>query len=158
MIFVKSEEEIELIQEGATILSRVHGRIAQEIRPGITTQKLDALAEEFIRDNGGVPSFKGYKKFPATLCTSVNEYVVHGIPGDYVLQEGDIVSVDCGVCYKGFHSDAAFTYPIGKVNDELIRLLKVTKEALLCGIRDAKVGYRIGDVGYAIQRHALCHC
>jgi methionyl aminopeptidase len=154
MIFVKSEDEIALIKESAEILSRVHGRIAQEIKPGITTQKLDALAEVFIRDSGGVPSFKGYNKFPATLCTSVNEYVVHGIPSDYALKEGDIVSVDCGVYYKGFHSDAAFTYPVGMINSEVMRLLQVTKEALYCGIREAKAGNRIGDIGHAIQHHA----
>lgn len=157
MIFVKSEDEIALIKEGSEILSRVHGKIAQEIKPGITTQQLDALAEAFIRDSGGVPSFKGYKKFPATLCTSVNEYIVHGIPSDYALQEGDIVSVDCGVFYKGFHSDAAFTYPVGMISSEVMRLLQVTKEALYCGIGEAKAGNRIGDIGHAIQHHAQNH-
>jgi methionyl aminopeptidase len=120
MIFVKSEEEIALVKEVAEILSRAHGQIAQRIKPGITTQKLDALAEAFIRDSGGVPSFKGYNEFPATLCTSVNEYVVHGLPSNYILQEGDIISVDCGVYYKGFHSDAAFTYPVGTISSEVI--------------------------------------
>ena len=153
MIFVKSEDEIALIKEGAEILSRTHGQIAQRIKPGITTQELDALAEAFIRDSGGVPSFKGYKKFPATLCTSVNDYVVHGLPSDYILQEGDIISVDCGVYYKGFHSDAAFTYPVSTVSSEVMRLLQVTKEALYCGIDEAKAGNRIGDIGHAIQHH-----
>jgi len=157
MIFVKSAEAIALIKEGAEILSKVHGRIAKEIKPGVTTQRLDEVAEEFIRDSGGVPSFKGYKKFPATLCTSVNEYVVHGLPSDYALKEGDIVAIDCGVYYKGFHSDAAFTYPVGMISDELMRLLQVTKEALYCGIREAKVGNRIGDIGCAIQHHAQSH-
>jgi methionyl aminopeptidase len=157
MIFLKSEEAIALIREGADILSRVHGIIAHEIKPGITTQRLDALAEGFIRDNDGIPSFKGYKKFPATLCTSVNEYVVHGIPSDYALQEGDIVSVDCGVYYKGFHSDAAFTYPVGMINSEVMRLLQVTKEALYCGISEAKAGNRVGDISHAIQHHAQSH-
>jgi methionyl aminopeptidase len=153
MVFVKSEDEIALIREGAEILSRVHGQIAKEVKPGIKTQTLDALAEAFIRDSGGVPSFKGYKKFPATLCTSVNEYVVHGLPSNYVLQEGDIISVDCGVYYKGFHSDAAFTYPVGTVSSEVMRLLQVTKEALYCGVDEAKAGNRIGDIGHAIQHH-----
>jgi methionyl aminopeptidase len=157
MIFVKRKEEIALIKEGADILSRVLGRIAQEIKPGITTQELDALAEAFIRDSGGVPSFKGYNKFPATLCISVNEYIVHGIPSGYTLKEGDIVSVDCGVYYKGFHSDAAFTCPVGIINNEVMRLLQVTKEALYCGIREAKAGNRIGDIGHAIQHHAQSH-
>lgn len=153
MIFVRSEDEIALIKEGAEILSRAHGQIAQKIGPGITTQKLDALAEAFVRDSGGVPSFKGYKQFPATLCTSVNDYVVHGLPSNYILQEGDIISVDCGVYYKGFHSDAAFTYPVGTVSSEVMCLLQVTKEALYCGIDEAKAGNRIGDIGHAIQRH-----
>jgi methionyl aminopeptidase len=153
MIFVKSGDEIALIREGAEILSKVHGQIAQEIRPGIKTQELDALAEVFIRDSGGVPSFKGYKKFPATLCTSVNEYVVHGIPSNYVLQEGDIIAIDCGVYYKGFHSDAAFTYPVGAVSSEVMHLLQVTKEALYCGVEEAKAGNRVGDISHAIQHH-----
>ncbi|MHA7877623.1 MAG: type I methionyl aminopeptidase [Bacteroidota bacterium] len=153
MIFVKSEEEIALIKEGAEILSKAHGRIAREIKPGVTTQQLDTLAEEFIRDHDGISSFKGYKKFPATLCTSVNDYVVHGLPGSYVLKEGDIISIDCGVYYKGFHSDAAFTYPVGMVSDEVMRLLKVTKEALYRGIDRASVGNRTGDIGYAIQHY-----
>ena len=157
MVFVKSAEEISLIKEGASILSSTHGQIARAIKPGVTTKRLDILAEQFIRDSGGVPSFKGYQKFPATLCTSVNDYVVHGIPSGYVLQEGDIVSVDCGVYYKGFHSDAAFTYPVGTVSSETMRLLQVTKEALYCGIDEARVGNRIGDIGYAIQDHVRRH-
>ncbi|MEL6413021.1 MAG: type I methionyl aminopeptidase, partial [Bacteroidota bacterium] len=153
MIFLKSEEEIALIKESAHLLSKVHGHIAKEIKPGITTQQLDSLAEAFIRDKGGVPSFKGYKKFPATLCTSVNEYVVHGLPSDYALREGDTVSIDCGVYYKGFHSDAAFTYPIGEVRPEIQQLLQVTREALYRGIDAIRPGSRTGDVGYAIQQH-----
>ena len=153
MIFLKSQEEIALMREGAEILSRVHGQVARAIEPGVTTQKLDALAEAFIRDHGGKPSFKGYKRFPATLCTSVNEYVVHGLPTSDPLQEGDMVSIDCGVYYKGFHSDAAFTYPVGAVGNEVKRLLEVTKKALYCGIDEAKAGNRIGNIGHAIQ-----HC
>ena len=157
MIFLKTEEEISLIKEGSEILSRTHGQIAKEIKPGITTRALDALAEAFIRDHGGAPSFKGYKKFPATLCTSVNDCVVHGLPSGYVLQEGDIVSVDCGVHYKGFHSDAAFTYPVGTVGGEVMQLLRVTKAALSYGIDKAKVGNRTGDIGYAVQHYVQCH-
>ena len=154
MVFVKCGEEIALIKEGAEILSRAHGRVAQKIKPGVTTQELDALAEAFIKDNGGIPSFKGYQGFPATLCASVNDYIVHGIPSDYALQEGDIVSIDCGVYYKGFHSDAAFTYPVGEVSAKVMRLLQVAKEALYSGIDAAGVGNRVGDIGYAIQHHA----
>ncbi len=157
MGFVKREEEVALIREGAKILSKTQGQVAKKIKPGVTTWELDALAEAFIRDSGGVPSFKGYQKFPATLCTSVNEYVVHGLPSNYALQEGDIVSVDCGVYYKGFHSDAAFTYPVGVVSDEVMSLLRVTKEALYCGINEARVGNRVGDISYAIQHYAQCH-
>ncbi len=157
MIFVKSEEEIALIKEGAEILSKAHGQVAKAIKPGVTTQELDELTETFIRDHGGVPSFKGYKKYPATLCTSVNDYVVHGLPSSYVLQEGDILSVDCGVHYKEFHSDAAFTYPVGTVSEEVMRLLKVTKRALYCGIAEAKVGNRTGDIGHAVQYYVQSH-
>lgn len=157
MIFIKSEQEILLIREGAEILSGVHGQIARAVRPGVTTKQLDALAESFIRDNGGVPSFKGYKKFPATLCTSVNEYVVHGLPSGYVLRDGDVISVDCGVYYQGFHSDAAFTYPVGNVSEPIMRLLRRTKEALYLGIEKAQADKRVGDVGYAIQHHAESH-
>mmetsp|Transcript_9808 Transcript_9808/g.22609 ORF Transcript_9808/g.22609 Transcript_9808/m.22609 type:complete len:257 (-) Transcript_9808:5754-6524(-) len=157
MFFVKNEDEIALIRQGADILSRLHGEVARAIKPETTTQQLNVLAEAFIEDHGAVPSFKGYKKFPAALCTSVNEYVVHGLPGNYVLREGDIVSVDCGVYYKGFHSDAAFTYPVGKISEETMRLLQVTRQALYCGIYEAQVGKRIGDIGYAIQQHAQSH-
>ena len=157
MVFLKSEEEVALMREGADVLGRVHGRIAQEIRPGVTTQKLNELAEFLIKDSGGVPSFKNYKKFPATLCTSVNEYVVHGIPSRYALREGDIVSVDCGVYYKGYHTDSAFTYPVGVISSEVMRLLRVTKEALYCGISEAKAGNRVGDIGHAIQSYAQSH-
>lgn len=157
MIFLKSEKEIALIRESAQILSQVHGLVAKEISAGVTTQKLSTLAETFIRDSGGTPSFKGYKKFPAALCTSVNEYVVHGVPNDIPLEEGDIVSVDCGVYYKGFHSDAAFTHPVGQVSDEVQQLLRVTKEALYAGIGVIKQGSRVGDIGYTIQQHVQRH-
>ena len=157
MIFLKSEEEIELIREGADILSKVHGEIARAVKSGTTTQELDVLAETCIRDHGGEPSFKGYNKFPATLCTSVNEYVVHGLPNHNALQEGDILSVDCGVYYKGYHSDAAFTYPVEAVNSAVRNLLKVTQEALYLGIEEAKAGNRIGDIGHAIQHHVQQH-
>ncbi len=151
MRYVKHEQELSLIREGAAILSRVQGEIARVVNPGIATKHLNDVAEQCIRDHGGTPSFKGYNGFPAAVCISVNECVVHGIPGDYVLREGDIVAVDCGVYYKGFHSDAAFTYPVGEVSDDLMRLLKVTKSALYRGIEAAKAGNRIGDIGHAVQ-------
>jgi methionyl aminopeptidase len=157
MILYKSEDDLTAIREGAQILGKAHGEVAKELKPGVTTKKLNERAEEFIRDSGGVPSFKGFNKFPAALCTSLNEYVVHGIPDNYVLQEGDILSVDCGVYYKGFHSDSAFTYPVGAVSDEVIHFLRVTREALYSGIKEAKEGNRMGDVGYAIQSCVQAH-
>ena len=153
MIYYKSEEEIELIREGGDILSRTHGEIAREVKPGVKTIELDKLAEEYIMDNGGVPSFKDYNGFPYSLCISLNENVVHGFPSDTELKEGDIVSIDCGVFYKGFHSDCAYTYPIGEISGEKEELLKVTKESLYKGIEKAVAGARIGDVGFAVQQH-----
>ncbi|MDN5205137.1 type I methionyl aminopeptidase [Fulvivirgaceae bacterium BMA10] len=151
MIYYKTEEEVEIVKEGALILGKAHGEVAKRICPGIKTKELDDIAEEFIRDNGGKPSFKGYNGFPYTLCISVNENVVHGFPSEYELKEGDIVSIDCGVFYKGLHSDSAYTYPIGKVSEEVLKLLKATKESLYIGIEQAKCGLRVGDIGYAIQ-------
>jgi len=154
MIRYKTREEIDLIKEGAQILGKAHGEVAKNIKPGVTTLALDKLAEEFIRDHGGVPSFKNFNGFPASLCISLNENVVHGFPSKNELKEGDILSVDCGVFYKGFHSDSAYTYPIGNVSDEILTLLRVTKESLYKGIEQAVVGHRIGDIGYAVQQHA----
>ncbi|MEM7055360.1 MAG: type I methionyl aminopeptidase [Bacteroidota bacterium] len=157
MIFLKREEEINIIREGACILSKTLGSLAQEIKPGVTTKALDKLAEEFISDHGGKPSFKGLKQFPASLCTSVNEIVVHGIPSHYELQEGDIISVDCGVSYRGYHSDSAFTFPVGEIGQTVSELLRVTKEALYQGISQVKAGGRIGDIGQAVQDYAHKH-
>ena len=151
MIHYKTKEEIELIKESADILGRAHGEIAKLIRPGVNTNKLDKLAEEFIRDNGGVPSFKNYNGFPYTLCVSPNEQVVHGFPSDKELEDGDVLSIDCGVFYKGFHSDSAYTYAVGEVKNEVKQLLKVTKESLYKGIEKAVIGNRTGDIGFAIQ-------
>ncbi|MCB0495720.1 MAG: type I methionyl aminopeptidase [Cyclobacteriaceae bacterium] len=154
MIYYKTSEEIELIKESADILGRAHGEVAKLIKPGINTLKLDKLAEEFIRDNGGIPSFKNYNGFPFTLCVSPNEQVVHGFANERELRDGDILSVDCGVFYKGFHSDSAYTYAIGDVKEEVRQLLKVTKESLYKGIEQAVVGNRTGDIGYAVQHYA----
>ena len=114
MIYLRSEDEIALIKQSAQVLGRAHAEVAKLVRPGISTRELDAVAETFIRDNGGEPSFKGYNKFPASLCISVNDVVVHGIPGRYELRDGDIISIDCGVKLNGFHSDSAYTYPVGR--------------------------------------------
>ena len=153
MVHYKTEDEIELIKEGAIILGQAHAEVAKLIAPGVKTSMLDTVAEEFIRDNGGIPSFKDYNGFPYTLCVSPNEQVVHGFPSDNELQDGDILSIDCGVFYKGFHSDSAYTYTVGEVREEVRQLLKVTNESLYKGIEQAVVGNRIGDIGFAIQNY-----
>lgn len=154
MVFYKTEEEIELIRQSALILSKAHGEIALLIKEGVSTLSLDKRAEEFIRDNGAVPSFKNYNGFPFSLCISVNSTVVHGMPSNYVLNDGDVISVDCGVYYNGFHSDCAYTHAVGQVSDDVKQLLSVTKESLYKGIDKAVVGNRLGDISHAIQEHA----
>jgi len=151
MIYLKTRDEIELIRESAEILGRAHGEIARLIRPGVKTMELDRVAETFIRDQGGSPSFKNYNGFPASLCISVNDIVVHGFPGNYELKEGDIITIDCGVFYKGYHSDSAYTYPLEGTAPETLQLLRRTLEALHRGIGQAKAGQRMGDISYAIQ-------
>ena len=153
MIHYKTSEEIELIKESAQILGKAHAEIARMIKPGAKTSEMDRVAEEFIRDHDGVPSFLNYNGFPYTLCVSPNEQVVHGFPSDSELQDGDILSIDCGVFYKGFHSDSAYTYPVGEVEEEKLQLLRVTKESLYKGIDEAVVGKRIGDISYAVQHY-----
>ena len=161
MIYFKTREEIELIRESALLVSRTLGIVAAEIKPGVTPLHLDKLAEEFIRDNGGVPAFKGYQgaygPFPATLCISVNETVVHGIPTNKHLVDGDIISVDCGVKKNGFYGDHAYSFGIGNVKPEYKKLLEVTKECLYKGIEQVISGNRIGDISYAVQQHAEKH-
>ncbi len=157
MIFYKTPEEIELIKVSAQVLGKAHAEVAKMIRPGVKTLDLDKRAEEFIMDHGGRPSFKGYKSFPGSLCISVNEVVVHGIPGKYELKDGDIISIDCGVYLNGFHSDSAYTYAVGEVNEEVKKLLRVTKESLYEGINQAKSGSRVGDISYAIQKYVESH-
>ncbi|MBT6649828.1 MAG: type I methionyl aminopeptidase [Flavobacteriales bacterium] len=154
MIYYKTEEEIDLIRNSSLLVAKTHAEIAGLIKPGITTLALDKIAEEFIRDNGGVPAFKGYNGFPNTLCMSPNDQVVHGIPNDRVLEDGEILSVDCGVVMNGYFGDSAFTYEVGEVDAETKQLLKVTKESLYKGIEMAVSGNRIGDIGYAVQKHA----
>ncbi|WP_254562809.1 type I methionyl aminopeptidase [Dyadobacter diqingensis] len=153
MIYLKTEEEINLIKQSAQVLGKAHAEVAQWVKPGITTKKLDIIAEDYIRSYGGIPSFKGFNNFPASLCMSVNEVVVHGIPGNYELKDGDIVSIDCGVKLNGFHSDSAYTYPVGEVSKEVMDLLTATKKSLYKGIEQAVDGLRIGDIGYAVQHY-----
>ncbi|MEG1663950.1 MAG: type I methionyl aminopeptidase [Mucinivorans sp.] len=154
MIILKSKEEIELSRISNLLVSRTLGLMGDTIREGIATKQLDSMAEEFIRSEGAVPGFKGYGGFPATLCISVNEVVVHGFPSDYVLKNGDIVSVDCGTIVNGFYGDSAYTFAVGEISDEKRELLRVTKEALYKGIAAMKVGGRIGDISWAVQNHA----
>jgi len=152
MIHYKTSEEVEKIKQSADILGRAHGEIAKHVKKGVKTSFLDKVAEEFIRDHGAVPSFKGYNGFPSSLCISVNEVVVHGFPSEYELKDGDIISVDCGVFHQGFHSDSAYTYPIGEVPPSVLALLSATKDSLYLGIEQAVFGNRIGDIGHAIQK------
>ncbi len=154
MIFLKTAEEIALIKESAQLVSQTLGYLTAFIKPGFTPQQLDKLAEEFIRDHGGLPAFKGYNRYPATLCISVNEVVVHGIPNNKAFQEGDIISVDCGVKKNGFYGDHAYTFMIEPISVEVKKLVKITEECLYLGIEQARAGNRIGDIGYVVQQHA----
>ncbi len=154
MIHYKSAKEIELIRESALVVSRTLGMLAEEVGPGVTPLYLDQRAEEFIRDQGAVPGFLGLYDCPSTLLTSVNEQVVHGLPNKRPLQEGDIVSIDCGAKMNGYYGDHAYTFAIGDIAPDTQRLLDVTLECLYLGIEQARVGKRLGDVGYAIQQHA----
>ena len=157
MIKLKSKDEIELMRESAQLVSKTLGVLAAEIRPGVTTSYLDNLAETFIRDHQAMPGFLGLYGFPNSLCISVNEQVVHGIPNKKPLLEGDIVSIDCGVLKNGFYGDHAYTFPVGEVSKEVKQLLEVTKESLYLGIEQMTAGKRIGDISYAIQRYTESH-
>ena len=154
MIHLKSDAEIEILRENNLLVSRALAEVGKHIRPGVTTRELNRVAEDFIRANGAEPAFLGYQGYPASTCISVNEQVVHGIPGDRVIEEGDIVSVDLGTFLKGFVGDSAYTFAVGEVSEEARRLLEVTKEALYKGTAQAKVGNRIGDISAAVQEHA----
>ncbi len=155
MIHYKTEEEIELLRENNLLVSNTLAEVGRHIAPGVSTLELDRIAEEFIRDHGAVPGFLGYQGFPNSLCVSVNEQVVHGIPSaQQVLKEGDIVSIDCGTLMKGFYGDTAYTFAVGDIDPEVRKLLDVTKEALYKGVAQVKVGNRIGDVSHAVQEHA----
>ncbi len=158
MVFSKrkyySSEEIESIRESALIVGKTLGVVAQHIKPGIPLIMLDRIAEEYIRSQGAFPSFKGYQGFPASLCISVNDVVVHGIPNNNILKEGDIVSIDCGACKNGYHGDYAYTFAVGQISEEKRLLLERTKESLLLGIAEAKVGNTTGDIGAAVQTYA----
>ncbi len=154
MIYLKTEEEIELMRISNQMVAKTLAEVGKSIKPGISTFELDKIAEEYIRDNGGVPGFLGYEGFPGSLCTSINENVVHGIPSKKdILKEGDIVSLDCGVYMNGFHGDSAYTFGVGEVDSQVKDLMKTTKESLILGVEQAVEGKRLGDIGAAVQQH-----
>lgn len=153
MIILKNDNEIDLMRKAGKLLAETLLLVESKVKPGITTMELDKIAEEFITKHGGKPSFKGLYGFPASMCISVNEAVIHGIPGKYTLKDGDIVSVDCGVLLNGFHSDAARTFPVGNVSEEALKLIEVTKESFFKGIEKAQVGNNLTDISHEIQKY-----
>ncbi len=153
MVYIKTSEEIEKLRNSNQLVSKTLAEIAKFIYPGVTTEKLDRIAEEFIRDNHAIPGFLGYNGYPKTLCTSVNEQVVHGIPSSYELKEGDILSVDCGVILENYYGDTAYSFQVGEIPKKTKELMKVTKESLFLGVMQAINGKRLGDIGFAIQTH-----
>lgn len=154
MIYIKTDAEVELMRESNLLVSLTLAEVAGHIRPGVTTLRLDSIAETFIRDHGALPGFKGYAGFPGTLCTSVNDEVVHGIPSAYTLKDGDIISVDCGVILNGYYGDSAYTFTVGEVRPEVKRLLEYTRSSLEAGAREAVTGNRVGDISNAVQATA----
>lgn len=157
MITIKSNREIELMKQAGNIVYQTHQYLKPFLKEGITTEEIDRLAEKFIRSKDATPSFKGYDGFPGSVCTSINNQVVHGIPGKIKLKNGDIISIDIGACYKGFHGDSAWTYAVGEVDEEKKYLMEHTKKALFEGLKQVKPGNRVGDIGYAIEQYALKH-
>lgn len=154
MIYIKTDAEVELLRASNMLVSKTLAEVAGHIRAGVTTLELDTIAEKFIRDHGALPGFKGYAGFPNTLCTSVNDEVVHGIPSAYVLKDGDIISVDCGVILDGYYGDSAFTFAVGEVRPEVMRLLEYTRASLDAGVKEAFTGNRLGDISHAVQSKA----
>lgn len=153
MIYYKTAEEIEKLRASNILVSKTLAEVAKYIEPGVTTGKLNILAEEYIRDNKAIPAFLGYNDYPKSICTSVNSQVVHGIPSSYILKDGDLVSIDCGVILDGYYGDTAYSFGVGIISEETERLLRVTKESLFLGIEKAVVGNRVGDIGFAVQSY-----
>ncbi|MEI8202107.1 MAG: type I methionyl aminopeptidase [Bacteroidota bacterium] len=153
MIELKTKDDIKLIKQSSLLVGKTLAEVSKHIKPGVKTIDLDKIAEDYIRSHNAIPAFKGYNGFPATLCISINEQVVHGIPGDNVIKDGDVVSVDCGVIMNGWVGDSAYTFPVGNVKPEILKLLKITKESLYIGIEKAFSGKRTGDIGNAIQMY-----
>ena len=162
MVYLKTDEEVELLRKANLLVGKTLAELAKAIQPGVTTRQLDTIADTFIRDNGAIPTFKGFPNpyggpFPASICTSVNHQVVHGVPNDIPLKEGDIVSIDCGTQLDGYCGDSCYTCAVGEISEEVQTLLTVTKEALYKGIEQAVVGHRLGDISYAVQQHCEAH-
>jgi methionyl aminopeptidase len=153
MIPIRTANEIELLRQSNLLVSKTLAEVAKLVKPGVTTEELDKYAEQFIRDNKGVPGFLGYNNYPKTLCISINSQVVHGIPGKTALNDGDIISVDCGVILNKYYGDSAYTFAVGQISDEVTQLLKITKQSLFLGIEQAIDGKRVGDIGNAVQTH-----
>lgn len=157
MIVLKTPEEIEMMAQAAKIVAGAHHVLKKEVKPGITTSFLDKIAEEFIRGHGGIPAFKGYRNYPKTLCVAVNDEVVHGIPSNRVLKEGDIIGLDLGAIVQGFYGDGAVTVPVGPVPDQVATLMRVTEEAMMKGLEKGVVGNRLSDISHAVQCHVEAH-
>ncbi|MBU7594004.1 MULTISPECIES: type I methionyl aminopeptidase [Metabacillus] len=157
MIICKTQRELDIMREAGRIVALTHKELKKHVKPGITTKELDAIAEKFIRANDAIPSFKGYNGFRGSICASVNEELVHGIPGDRVLNEGDIISIDIGAKYNGYHGDSAWTYAVGKISDEAQKLLDVTEQSLFKGLEEAKAGVRLSNISHAIQTFVEQH-
>lgn len=157
MITIKSPREIEKMRRSGKVTAKVLGDLMRSVKPGMTTRELDDLAERGIRSMGGVPTFKGYHGYPCSICTSTNDEVVHGIPGDYVLQEGDLLSIDIGTTLDGYVSDSAVTVPVGSVGESALQLMRITQECLMIGIAQMVKGKHLGDIGHAVQQHAESH-
>ncbi|SHK35673.1 type I methionyl aminopeptidase [Paramaledivibacter caminithermalis] len=153
MIIIKSKSEIEKMRKAGNIVAKTHEELKKHIRPGITTKELDEIAEDTIKSLGGIPAFKGYGGFPASICTSINEEVVHGIPGLKKLKDGDIISIDIGAIYDGYYGDAAKTHPVGEVSDEAMKLIEVTKNSFYEGLKFCKEGFRLSDISHAVQEY-----
>jgi methionyl aminopeptidase len=154
MVYLRDQNEVEAIRRSAQLVAKTLQMLKREAKPGVTTRELDRMAERFIRDHGGKPAFKGYRGFPASFCPAINDEVVHGIPGERRLEEGDILGLDVGVQMDGYFGDAAITVPVGKVSNEAVQLMDVTRAALMAGIAEAKPGNRVGDISRAIQSYA----
>ena len=157
MIVLKTPEEIEMMAQASKIVAEAHLVLKKEVRPGITTLALDKIADDFIRDHGGIPAFKGYRNYPNTLCVAVNDEVVHGIPSGRVLKEGDIIGLDLGAIVQGFYGDGAVTVPVGRVSDQVSTLMRVTEEAMMKGIAKGVVGNRLSDISHVVQQHVETH-